>query len=658
LRVDTPALLFSLRMWASVCLALGVAFVLQLSEPSWAATTAALVCQPVLGASLRKASFRMIGTVVGAVAIVVIAAYSRQDRVGFLLSLALWCAGCAFVATLLRNFAAYAAALAGITAAILAIDVLGPVGATQGIVLMFAIHRSVEICVGIVSAGVVLTLTDFGHSRQTLAAELAPLAGAIFGGLRDACVPPASDQIERLPLQGDLLRRVIALDPVIDSAIGEASDLRHRSPTLQQAVAGLMESISAWRKIAFAIDRSRDGSMEADAKNVLQQLPLDSLSAASIMNAAHLRGECCAAVRSLLRLPAQTPRQRLVADAAAAAMIDMSRALNGLTLLVDPRNAIRVKRTARLHVPDMLPASINAARAFTTVVFLSAFWIMSAWPSGVTAITFAAIIVILLPLQGDRAYGASMTFLAGSVISLVCAALVVFGLLPKVIHFPDLCLALGLFLVPFGYLTALPWRRSSLFAAATFIFVSMIPITNAMSYDAARFWNSSIAIFVGIAVGAIAMLILPPLPPSIRTSRLLALTRADLCRLARRAAPRQTNVWEGRGVARLLAMPEQAQPVQRSELASMVAVGKEILRLRRLAPRFIENGALDAALKAVAEGRSREAIDDFKQVDRQLASLQSFQAQRRMVLSLRASILVICGQLSEFPACYDGDPTR
>lgn len=190
MRVDTPALLFSLRMWASVCLALWVAFVLQLSEPSWDATTAALVCQPVLGASLRKASFRMIRTVVGAVAIVVIAAYSRQDRVGFLLSLALWCAGCAFVATLLRNFAAYAAALAGITAAILAIDVLGPVGATQGIVLMFAIHRSVEICVGIVSAGVVLTLTDFGHSRQTLAAELAPLAAAIFGGLRDACVPP------------------------------------------------------------------------------------------------------------------------------------------------------------------------------------------------------------------------------------------------------------------------------------------------------------------------------------------------------------------------------------------------------------------------------------------------------------------------------------
>jgi uncharacterized membrane protein YccC len=263
-----------------------------------------------------------------------------------------------------------------------------------------------------------------------------------------------------------------------------------------------------------------------------------------------------------------------------------------------------------------------------------------------------------LPLQGDRAYGASLTFLAGSVISLVCAALVVFGLLPKVISFPSLCLVLGLFLVPFGYLTALPWRRSSLFTVATFIFVSMIPISNVMSYNAVRFWNTSIAIFVGIAVGSMAMLILPPLPAPIRTQRLLALTLADLRRLSRRAAPGRTNVWEGRGVARLLAMPEQAQPVQRSELASMIAVGKEILCLRRLAPRFIENGALDAALRALAEGRSSEAIDDFRQVDRQLAGLDSLQAQSRMVLSLRASILVICGQLREFPACYDGDSTR
>ena len=38
-----PALLFGLRLWASVCLALYVAFWLELDTPSWAGTTAAIV---------------------------------------------------------------------------------------------------------------------------------------------------------------------------------------------------------------------------------------------------------------------------------------------------------------------------------------------------------------------------------------------------------------------------------------------------------------------------------------------------------------------------------------------------------------------------------------------------------------------------------------
>src|ERR1700761_1866563 len=82
--------LFSVRLWASVCLALFVAFGLQLDEPFWAATSAAVVCQPQLGASLRKGWFRMIGTVIGAGAIVVFTACFPQDRIAFFAMLALW----------------------------------------------------------------------------------------------------------------------------------------------------------------------------------------------------------------------------------------------------------------------------------------------------------------------------------------------------------------------------------------------------------------------------------------------------------------------------------------------------------------------------------------------------------------------------------------
>ncbi len=70
----------------------------------------------------------MLGTLAGAVMSMVLIACFPQDRLLFLGSLAVWAAGCAFVATLLRNFASYAASLAGYTTAIIAGDLLGTVG--------------------------------------------------------------------------------------------------------------------------------------------------------------------------------------------------------------------------------------------------------------------------------------------------------------------------------------------------------------------------------------------------------------------------------------------------------------------------------------------------------------------------------------------------
>src|ERR1700675_3958794 len=99
LRSAGPALLFGLRLWAAVCLALYIAFWLELDNPFWAGTSAAIVSQPSLGASLRKGWYRMVGTAVGAVTIVALTACFPQDRIGFLVSLALWGAACGLVAT-------------------------------------------------------------------------------------------------------------------------------------------------------------------------------------------------------------------------------------------------------------------------------------------------------------------------------------------------------------------------------------------------------------------------------------------------------------------------------------------------------------------------------------------------------------------------------
>ena len=183
-RAAGPPLLFGLRLWASVSLALYVAFWLELDNAFWAGTTAAIVCQPHLGASLRKGWYRMIGTVVGAVVIVVLTACFPQHRAPFLVALAVWCAACALVATLLHNFASYSAALAGYTAAIIAADELGATGGPNAdAVFLLAVFRASEICIGIVSAGIVLAGTDLGGARRRLAALFAALSAKSRAGL-------------------------------------------------------------------------------------------------------------------------------------------------------------------------------------------------------------------------------------------------------------------------------------------------------------------------------------------------------------------------------------------------------------------------------------------------------------------------------------------
>ena len=319
---------------------------------------------------------------------------------------------------------------------------------------------------------------------------------------------------------------------------------------------------------------------------------------------------------------------------------------------------IPVKGMARLHVPDWLPPSITALRVFLAVGAISLFWIASAWPSGALAITFCAVVVVLLSPQGDLAYFASMTFLKGSTLAAGLAAVLVFGILPRATSFPSLCLALGLPLVPLGFLLARAKTPVFYFAASVNL-IPMLSITNGITFDASQFWNSTSGILVGIACGAVAMRIVPPVSPAIRCRRLLALTVADLRRLAKRASSRRReDDWESRGVARLLAMPDQAEPVERAALVAAVAVGKEIVRLRRVAPRFVPGAAVDAALKALAEGRSGEAIERLKDIDRLIAALPGAKSGSRILFRLRAGILAISGQLAEYAPYFDDRPVR
>jgi uncharacterized membrane protein YccC len=658
-----PPLLFGLRLWLSVSLALYVAFWLELDNPYWAGASAAIMCQPQLGASLRKGWFRMVGTVTGAVVSVLLVACFANDRALFLGGLVLWGAACAFVATVLRNFASYAAALAGYTAAIIASDLLGATGGVDAnAAFLLAVSRASEIIIGIACAGIVLAGTDLGGARRRLAAQLAELGRAIVAGFAGDLATGGRPFTEWQGVRRGFIGRVVALDPLIDQTIGESSQIRFYSPVLQGAVNGLFEALSGWRAVANHLLHLRSTKSPQDTAAIREYLrqALPSAEQVSVTpgwaeDPLAVRRLCEAIVRRLVGSPAGTPTLRLLADKTALAFAGIAHVLDGLVLLVADPTSSMPHGGLRRRVPDWLPACVNGGRALVVSGAAALFWIVTAWPSGGLAMTFATIVVLLLGPRADQAYGAALVFTVGAALDLLLTAIVTFAVLPAlgVETFVGFSLVIGVFLVPIAALLARApegWQLA-LFTGMTMVFIPLLQPTNPITYDQSAFYNTGLAIISGCAAGAMSFRLLPPLSPAFRTRRLLALSLRDLRRLA---VGHRFDDWEHRIGERLAVLPEAATPLQGAYLLGALSLGSEITRLRdnlrRLDPDLREAAEVEAAFRSIAQGKSADAMARLARLD---AALAADAAGTQAVLRVRAGILAATETLNRYAEYFD-----
>ena len=529
---------------------------------------------------------------------------------------------------------------------------------------MLAVTRASEICIGIVSAGIVIAGTDLGGAQRRLAALFVAVIAEIASRFSSTLALARPNLPETQPIRRELVRRTIAIDPVIDQAIGESSELRVRSPVLQTAVDGLLDALAGWRVVAVHLAQTPDNArQEADfvLQNVPQELRSTSLRNANapwITDPVHLRQICEATVRALLAAPAATPSLRLLADQTAKVWAGISEALNAVALLI---NAPAEPRSHRhhgigLYVPDWLPSLLNAARAFLAISIVALFWIITAWPNGAGAITIAAVVVLLFTTNGDQAPEITMNFMFGTVLAVIFAAVINFALLPGVETFVAFSIIIGLYLVPLGAMMTQTWQLP-MFTAMTVLFVPLLAPTNPMSFNTLQFYNTALAIIGGAAAGAISFRLLPPLSPPFRARRLLALTLRDLRRLAARPTTRTPGDWEARMYSRLSAMPDAAEPLKRSQLVASLALGTEIIQLSHMASRLRFSADTDAAFAALARGNSAVACSQLAQLDHRLAARADTEPEAPLALRARASILAISDALN-LHAFFDAGALR
>lgn len=629
LATAVPSLLFGLRLATAVCLALFTAFYLELDTPYWAGTSAAIVCQPVVGSSLLKGFYRLVGTIVGAVASVVLTAILPQDRFGFLFGMLVWAAACSFVSTLLKNFASYAALLAGYTLIIIANNSIPD----PDQIFFIAINRASEISIGIVSGTLVMALTDLGNSPQRLRMLLSQLIEEISQHFVALLADPWNSTGPET--RRALVKRISALAPVVDQAAGESAEILQRRSILRVAIDGLYTAISGAR----VVETHLRGIAPADARRVAAAIA-DDLPSDWSRGPSRDRDTDALLVRKFMVMKTDDVSLRLTADASAEVASGLESAANGLALLSDPAHARDVVRIPSIVVADYLPALVNAVRVFVGVGVVVIYWIISQWPNGLFAVTFTAVTIMLFAPMLDGSGKAALGLVVGTLFGAVVAGVLKFTALINHETFVAFSLILSMALVPIGALSTLPFF-APYFVPATVNFVPLVAPTNLMVFDPEVYLNTAFGLVAGCVAGAVTLLVIPQPSPSVRAQRLVDLSIRDLRRLAAGRRRWTFRQWQGRMYSRLVALPAECEPVQRSRLAATLTVGVQVIRLRHISTDSRTNAEIVDILEALAAGDLPRLQYTLEALDKEIASIPVDQPGMRGRMRVRAMLLAI-----------------
>jgi uncharacterized membrane protein YccC len=586
------AIIFSINCFIAVMLALFIAFRLNFTNPWWAMIMVYLTSQPLSGTLRAKAVYRLLGTFIGGIAMLVIIPNLVDAPELTAAAVILWVALCVYASVLDRTPRAYALAVAGFTAALVGFPtVLDP-----GSVFDIAIARMEEIALGTLSAALVHSLF---LAKQ--AALIADTRRWISDGLAQAPTPAIEREQRRIAADVTELatlamafpydtaaqrpnreamraldERLVAMLPRLSGIEDRIAALR-RYGSLPDEVAKLIAEISRWFAQKETGDRTEaEGFKRAGAAILSATGPqsgwAELLTVSLVVRLEELidAWQDCLELATLARNPPAVGSHRLRA-------------------IVAPR------ATKPLH-RDYGIAALSALTAAFAMTVGTVFWIATAWPNGAEAVGFIAVACSLFTALDDPSPG-MLTFIIGTVASVPIAATYQFGILPA-IHggFTPLMISLAPALLPIGVALAIP-KYVSIGLALAFGVTVQLAIQPAYSADMATFLNSSIAIVLGFTVGVAVTRLMRAIGAQTAARRLLRAGLKDLADLADGNITPTRAEWTSRMLDRVgLLLPRMSQAalsdveLQTADALHDLRTGINLIDLQQVAASLTERG--------------------------------------------------------------------
>ncbi len=508
---------YALRNSLAMCLALWVAFVLELDEPSWALTSAAVVSFPTVGGVISKSIGRIFGSLMGAAASVAIAGHCLNDPWLFTLFIAAWIGLCTYISNHYQNNVSYAFALAGYTAAIIAFGTVNVTDTQQ--IFDIAQARVCEVITGILCGGLMMMILPSTSDGEALLTSLRRMQLRLLEHAAMLWQPEITAQM-RTSHEG-VISQILTMNLLRIQAFWSHYRLRrqnnllnyllHQQLRITSVISSLRRMLLNWPDrpanlmpvLTQLLDELRDPATDKyRLARLLQQIapqePTDYRHRAFWLRLRHFCWLYLRCNRWLQRLESATA----VSD------------------LQPPRVTSLARHT------DSYEAAYNGLRTFLCIVIGCAYWINTQWDAGSAALTLTAISCVLYSSTPSPINSVSTLLKAVLLLSVVCFV-VKFGLMIQIDDFWVFCAFLFPILVTMQMLKLQNPPYAALWGQLIVFMGSFLTVSNPPSYDYQSFINDNIAKVVGVLLAGLAFQILRPSSDKRKSRRIIRALRRD-----------------------------------------------------------------------------------------------------------------------------------
>ncbi|AQT62741.1 p-hydroxybenzoic acid efflux pump subunit AaeB [Serratia marcescens] len=508
---------YALRNSLAMCLALWVAFVLELDEPSWALTSAAVVSFPTVGGVISKSIGRIFGSLMGAAASVAIAGHCLNDPWLFTLFIAAWIGLCTYISNHYQNNVSYAFALAGYTAAIIAFGTVNVTDTQQ--IFDIAQARVCEVITGILCGGLMMMILPSTSDGEALLTSLRRMQLRLLEHAAMLWQPEITAQM-RTSHEG-VIGQILTMNLLRIQAFWSHYRLRrqnnllnyllHQQLRITSVISSLRRMLLNWPDrpanlmpvLTQLLDELRDPATDKyRLARLLQQIapqePTDYRHRAFWLRLRHFCWLYLRCNRWLQRLESATA----VSD------------------LQPPRVTSLARHT------DSYEAAYNGLRTFLCIVIGCAYWINTQWDAGSAALTLTAISCVLYSSTPSPINSVSTLLKAVLLLSVVCFV-VKFGLMIQIDDFWVFCAFLFPILVTMQMLKLQNPPYAALWGQLIVFMGSFLTVSNPPSYDYQSFINDNIAKVVGVLLAGLAFQILRPSSDKRKSRRIIRALRRD-----------------------------------------------------------------------------------------------------------------------------------